>query len=745
MTAGRVGLAWLLWVVAHASLAWLGLHWTYEDSNASIIAPAAGIGAVAVLMLRRQLITWSAWRACLVAWSVVPVGAGIAAALMGRSGWLMTAYVTAFALEAVIAGEARFASVPKSRTATPMDVLGLALLGLVAPIVPAGFIAVGAQLEGLSLPVVEGLRWWVSHGLGMAAVAPVLLTLRRDLWTTVREVSWGERAAAILALAGAAIAIIFDGEGVSVALAMFVAYWWAVRMGVGPAAWAGAIIAAALAIAVATTGGPFRGTLELITTQLFAHAFVFMTMVAAVFSEARRRAVAEARESAHRLEHVLNHDPVTGLPVRTVLYRELSQRSLTRPNQALAVAVVDVDSFHRVNEEFGRAGGDVVLRTVARRLTVAAGRERLAHLSGDQFCVAVIGDVDHRRIDAISALLLDAVSTPIPINGRTAQITASIGVAVGTMTEFGRLLRDADDAVMQAKGQGRNRWVVLTQDQRAQMAIRQTLIDDLPDGVTRGELFCLFQLISPVDSAIGVGAEALVRWQHPHLGLLGPREFLSTLIDAGRIPVLGDFMLRTALAQWKAWQASPHDRHRPSWVSVNISAVELDDPLLAERVMAALEEAGAPGSALVLEVTEDCLIELSDQTRNHIDRLRAHGVRLSIDDFGTGYSSLAYLTHLPIDILKLDGTFVRATATDRDLRLMRAVCSLGREIGMVTVIEGVETSDHVETAIAAGADAVQGYFIGRPSSAAALPGPIDLRTLREHRVGGVAGPAGRGV
>lgn len=671
-----------------------------------------------------------------MAWSVAPVGAAVAGLMTGRVGWFLLAFVVAFGLEALIAGQARLAMAPTSRLVTPVDVLGLALIGLVAPMLPAAIITVGIGWTDNSASAAEGLRWWVSHGLGMAAVAPILLTMRRDLWTSYNDVTWWERIGGLVGLVGAASAVVLDGEALSIALAIFVAYWWAMRLGIGPAAWASGVIAVFLAFAASSTGGPFRGPLELVTTQLFAQGFVVMTMLTAVFSEGRRRAIHEARESAHRLEHVLNHDPVSGLPVRSVLQRDLAGRAMRNPRQPLAIAVVDIDAFHILNEQFGRSGGDIVLRTVSRRLQRLANDDSLVHLSGDQFCIALIGDADRVRVDQLCAQILPVLRSPIRVHGASAQITASIGAAIGTMAEADRLLRDADDAVMDAKGQGRDRWIVRTQDQRAESALRQALIDDLPAAVDRGELFCDYQVITPVTQGLGVGAEALVRWQHPRLGLLGPRDFLPTLMDAGRISMVGDVMLATALSQWRAWQQERDEQTRPEWVSVNISAIELNDPVLVSRVMAALRRVDAPGHALILEVTEDCLIELSPETRGHIDQLRAHGVRLCIDDFGTGYSSLAYLTHLPIDVLKLDGAFVRGPLTQREHGLVRAVCSLGREIGMVTVIEGVETSGHVSAAIAAGADAVQGYLIGRPGPASALPTPVDLRRAV------TSGPAG---
>lgn len=735
--AGRAWATWAGWVAAHAVSAWLGLQWTYDQSTVSIISPAAGVGAVAVLFLRRQLRSWSPGRARVLAWSVAPLGATFAGLVSGYRGWVLSFLVVAFGLEALIAGQARLAMAPTARIVTPTDVLGLALVGLVAPMLPAALIAARGLVVNTDILGAEGLRWWVSHGLGMAAVAPILLTLRRDLWAALGEITWWERVGSLIALAGAAIAVVIDGAALSIALAIFVAYWWAMRLGIGPAAWASGVIAAFLAFAASSTGGPFRGPLELVTTQVFAQGFVVMTMLTAVFSEGRRRAIREAHASAHRLEHVLNHDPVTDLPVRNVLQRLLAARSLRRPRQPLALAVIDIDSFHLVNEKFGRAGGDVVLRTVARRLQRHADDDSLAHLNGDQFCIALVGDVDRSLLDSVSTQILAAIRVPVAINGHAARITASIGVAVGTMSESDRLLRDADDAVTEAKGQGRDRWVVRTQDQRAELALRQALIDDVPQAVERHELFCDYQLITPISGALAVGAEALVRWQHPRLGLLGPRDFLPTLIDAGRVSMVGDVMLAAALQQWRVWQESAETEGRPAWVSVNISALELNDPLLVTRVVSALDRAGAPGHALVLEVTEECLIDLSDQTHAYVDELRARGVRLCIDDFGTGYSSLAYLTKLPIDVLKLDGAFVRGPLSQREQGLVHAVCTLGREIGVVTVIEGVEAPEHVNAAMAAGADAVQGYLIGRPGPASAVPLPIDLR--RYASAPGVAG------
>jgi diguanylate cyclase (GGDEF)-like protein len=711
-----IALRWMLWVAAYGLLSWMGLHLRIPPTDIAAFWPAAGVGLAAVINLRLVGASW------FTASMVVPVGYLIVALPLRGPSLPTLGYMVANAIEAVVAAVI-LGRLTRNRTdpVVSLPVVGKFVLTCVtAPLVGG---AIAGLIRGFffSWPdaLAAGVTWWLSDSVGMLALGPVLLSLSAAsvVWTPLRRQRW-EAVAASVAMLFASTWLFLGPEAAHVFPGIFASLWWALRFGLGPTAlWMG-FFATATAVASANNTGPFAGSFSLILTKVFVVAYVVAILAVAAAAEGRRRAMRELRTYAQDLELATTHDQLTGMPV---LGEMLNRVHELPEDEQIALAVMDLDNLTHVNDTLGRAVGDQLVRAVAQRF-IAAKREQdhIARLGGDEFAV-LIRDVDGEvAAERIISKFSDAMLLPYDI-GQGVSLSVSVGMTVGFVSQFEPLLREADHALHAAKGAGRNRLIIRTEEQRRAEAEQQYLVDGLVPAIEDGQLFCDYQPIFHTNDESTPGAEALIRWNHPERGLLSPAVFLPPQERAGRMPVIGDFVLKVALAQLVTWVSSV-DPESPQWVSVNVSPAELIDGQLHHRVLAAVDEANADPSRLVLELTEESMVHMTNQTRFQLETLREAGVRIAIDDFGTGYSSLAYLSRLPIDVLKLDAAFVGSSGIDRDTRLLRAVCALANDIGLTTIIEGVESAQQLGDAVAAGADAVQGYLLGRPGPA------IDLRT-----------------
>ena len=430
--------------------------------------------------------------------------------------------------------------------------------------------------------------------------------------------------------------------------------------------------------------------------------------------------VTEVRRAQAQLAHRADHDPLTGLPNRERLRRRL--RALLEDvrdgvSDGVGLLFLDLDRFKVINDSLGHAAGDRLLREVAARLQRGTPDEDLlSRLGGDEFALVTR---DHRNAAALAERLVRVLEAPFVLDGREVTVGASIGVSVREgLDRTGRdladedaLLREADTAMYAAKRTGEGPVVVFEDTLRRRAVARLEDEQGLRRALQRDELRVHYQPIVRSGDLRLSGFEALVRWQHPERGLLGPGAFLPTAEETGLVVPLGQLVLREACAALAAW----HRTGGRGRISVNVSAQHLATGTLGDDVAAALDGSGIRPQDLILEITEQALVVSHEKAAAVLGELRERGCQVALDDFGTGYSSLAYLRRLPVDVLKIDRTFVTGAATaSNDGRLLSAITALGTILGLRTVVEGVETAAELAAARAAGATHVQGYLVARP-------------------------------
>jgi diguanylate cyclase (GGDEF)-like protein len=420
--------------------------------------------------------------------------------------------------------------------------------------------------------------------------------------------------------------------------------------------------------------------------------------------------------------HQATHDPLTGLPNRSLVLDRLDQ-ALARSERSggrVTVLFADLDRFKVVNDSFGHSVGDEVLLCVSERLRAAVRpHDTVGRLAGDEFVVVCEGLTDREALD-VAERVAATVSEPIVLGGRESVITASIGIAhaeAGTRAED--MLRDSDVAMYGAKERGRSRIELFDAEMRRRMMDRLELERSLRSAITAGELRLDYQPIVCFDGWRVVAAEALVRWDHPERGVVHPAEFIPLAEESGLILPLGRWVLDEACRQLAAWRAAGRAALR---VTVNLSVRQFADPDLVAAVAEALARAGLPADALWLEITESILMEEVEATAETLRALKRLGVHLSVDDFGTGYSSLNYLKRLPVDLLKIDRSFVAGLGSDpEDAAIVHAIVSLARALRLSVVAEGVEHPDQLHALQRLGCNAVQGFLLARPAPADGLP------------------------
>lgn len=431
--------------------------------------------------------------------------------------------------------------------------------------------------------------------------------------------------------------------------------------------------------------------------------------------EVQRRRVAEAQ-----ILQVAMRDPLTRLPNRTALHDRLEQlvRMANRHGDTLAFLFIDLDRFKLINDTLGHDVGDAALVEVAERLTrTLRDSDTVARLGGDEFAVLLpeVGDADEAV--QMAGKLITALNEPAALHGHRLHLSASIGVALypGHGDTGEQLMRHADQAMYQAKQSGSGRVCLFSPQLNQRSRDLLALENDLRDALKRNELLAYFQPQAVVGLAEVCGAEALVRWRHPRLGILGPDHFIRFAEERGFIHQIGRQMIDMALAQLATWD--DEGLHVPR-MSVNVSALELGTGY-AEMVEAALDRHGVSPHRLELEITESALTSDAVGTLSLLARLRKLGVSISVDDFGVGYSSLGQLRRLPIDTLKIDQTFIaEIDSNEQDAAIVSAVVTMARSLGLRTVAEGAEKESHLAVLQRLGCDCVQGYVLARPMPAA---------------------------
>jgi len=441
-------------------------------------------------------------------------------------------------------------------------------------------------------------------------------------------------------------------------------------------------------------------------------------LVPVVRRELRNAQLRRAKDKAERAATAMSlFDELTGLPNRALLSQKIQSRA-SLPGSG-AVACVDIDRFMRINDSFGFPMGDALLQQVATRLQSALGSaDVLARVSGDRFSCLLWSATDSTSALGQAERLLAVFSTPFQQNGQELFLTASVGCAM--LPEHGSdanvLLHGAERAMASAKKNGRNRIEMFDPRLTLGAGTRLQMENALHHAVERDELFLVYQPMYHTSSRRFSAAEALVRWRHERFGVVPPDQFIPLADETGHIVEIGDWVLRRACQQARAWQ---QPGCAPLVVSVNFSAAQFRDERIRARVQYALDESGLSPELLEVEITETAAMQDAAQAIATLRSLKRMGVRIAIDDFGTGYSSLSYLRRFPIDVLKIDRSFIKELPDDTDcLNIVRTVAALAQALKIEVVAEGVETAAQFQLLSDEGIGRMQGYYFSRPLTVA---------------------------
>ena len=429
------------------------------------------------------------------------------------------------------------------------------------------------------------------------------------------------------------------------------------------------------------------------------------------------RDVTELKHSERRLKQLAHFDSLTDLPNRVQFIERLEQTmaDADRNERLVGVVFLDLDRFKYINDSLGHGKGDILLREVAMRLNGAIRRgDTVARLSGDEFAL-VLADMGHVN-DAVRVAqkILDVFQQPFLVAGHELFVTASLGITLYPFDDRGAedLLRNADVAMYRAKESGKNNFQFYVAEMTAKATERLSLETDLRSALDRGELSLDYQPIADGKSGCVVGMEALLRWKHPVRGMISPAQFIPLAEETGFIIPIGEWVLRTACEQCRAWQKLGF----PSLhVAVNLSARQFHQKDLPASVYQILQETGLSPGSLGLEITEGLVMQQAEASINTLRELVAMDIKISIDDFGTGYSSLSYLKRFPINVLKIDQSFVHDIPGDADdAAIASTIITMAHSLGLKVVAEGVETEEQLSFMCQHGCDAMQGYFFSKP-------------------------------
>ncbi len=427
--------------------------------------------------------------------------------------------------------------------------------------------------------------------------------------------------------------------------------------------------------------------------------------------------VIERKKAEEELDFLATHDPLSLLPNRTLFSDRLQQAigNAGRNSCLAAVLFVDLDQFKRINDTLGHTIGDLALQEVSKRLQacVRAG-DTVARWGGDEFTILFENIINIRNLNGICHKVLNAVSKPFYVEGKEFHISTSIGVTVapvdGDNVEI--LLKNADIAMYRAKEKGRNNFQFYSQEMSVDSSEKLELENKLRHAIENQELLLYYQPFVDLKSEKIVGAEALIRWNHPVLGMIPPSKFIPLAEETGLIVPIGDWVLKTACAQNKSWQRMGLP---PIRVAVNLSASQFQRAGMVEKVKKALQETALSPRYLELELTESILMQKTDEMISTLGKFHEMGIHISIDDFGTGYSSLSYIKKFPIDTLKIDQSFVRDITTNLDdAALSIAIIAMAHSLNLKVIAEAVETADQMEFFKSRGCDEIQGYYISPP-------------------------------
>jgi diguanylate cyclase (GGDEF)-like protein len=424
-------------------------------------------------------------------------------------------------------------------------------------------------------------------------------------------------------------------------------------------------------------------------------------------------------ETKEHFRHAAFHDSLTGLPNRamfTELLKAEIESSSRRNDHMFAVLFLDLDRFKNINDSLGHTHGDLLLVAFAERLErTLRPVDTLARFGGDEFAILLSGMTDATDAVRVAQRIQDELSQPFVLDKNSAFATASIGIALSA-SGYDRaedILRDADIAMYRAKENGKARYELFDHGMHARAVSRLQLESDLRQAIENREFCVYYQPIVSLQTGRLAGFEALVRWNHPRRGLVSPADFIPVAEETGLIVPIGEWVLNEACAHVRQWQIDSPS-HRALSLSVNLSARQVAQPDLLDRIKDALETSKLNPHCLKLEITESVVMDNAEAAALMFKQLRSLGVQLSIDDFGTGYSSLSYLHRFPLNYLKIDRSFVMRLTTDNDNAIVRTISTLAHNLGMEVIAEGIETEEQHQQLKMLGCEYGQGYLFSRP-------------------------------
>jgi diguanylate cyclase (GGDEF)-like protein/PAS domain S-box-containing protein len=428
------------------------------------------------------------------------------------------------------------------------------------------------------------------------------------------------------------------------------------------------------------------------------------------------RDITERKRAEERVQYLANYDVLTGLPNRFLMQDRLTQVIAQAHRNRLRVALmhIDLDRFKVVNETLGYYVGDALLKQAAERVRKATREaDTVARVGGDEFTIVFPNVTSLQTLSAAAEVMLDDLARPFPSDGQELFVSASVGISLypddaGSVDE---LIKHADAAMSSAKHLGRNNFQFFTAGMNQEVQGRMLIEAGLRTAIQRDELSLLFQPKIDLATRRIFGAEALLRWKHPKLGMIPPSSFVPVAEEAGLVGQIGEWVLHTACRQIREWQDAGYSLQ----VAVNVSARQFQEYDVAELVMDIMRDTGVLAKNLEIELTESAVMNDAEASIVTLERLAALGVQIAIDDFGTGYSSLSYLKRLPLDLLKIDQSFVRDISSDpNDAAIVRAIITLARSLGIKVIAEGVENEAQLAFLNAYGCQYAQGYLFGRP-------------------------------
>ena len=482
------------------------------------------------------------------------------------------------------------------------------------------------------------------------------------------------------------------------------------------------------------------GSIILVDISASPATFGAKTYMVACFHD-----VTEHKRMQERIAQMAHHDILTGLPNRSVFVEVLQQAIARerRSGEGFAILYLDLDHFKDVNDFLGHPVGDLLLRAVAERLRASVREaDMVARFGGDEFAILQVDVGEPTEAALLADKLLKAMAEPFALRGKEVRSGASIGISAfeGNSPDPEILLSHADVALYRAKSDGRGTYRFFTDAINAEVHKRVVLGDELHEAITAGQLFLMYQPEVDVDTGYIVGVEALVRWRHPKRGLVAPGEFIPVAEKIGLIVALGRWVLQEACRQMKEWLDAGI---APQVIGVNLSALQFKHPFdLENDIASALAKTALPPTHLELELTESVLMEASRDNRDVLMRLRETGVRIAIDDFGNGYSSLEYLSRFPVDRIKIAQNFILdLPSKPRNRVIVRAAIGLAHELGIMVVVEGVETAAQLDLIRSWSAHLVQGFYFSKPLPAVEMTALLHVGRIVPADAGATGVPA----